>query len=98
MKKRYHLNAPGDFYTLEGECISCMTPHTKAPALMGYDEDIGHCYFKRQPNNDDEIEEACQALDSSCCAALRYSGNDPKIILRLRALGVGSQCDSEEEK
>ena len=98
MKNRYPLNSVGNFYTVDGECISCMIPHANAPSLMGYDENEGHCYFKRQPNSQKEVEEACQAVNTSCCAALRYGGNDPKIISRLRALGIGDQCDLEEDK
>ena len=102
-KKRYHLNAPGDFYVEDDSCIICMNPEEVAGSLMGFYEDnsnspeFSHCYFKKQPENPEELELAKQAVFSSCCGALRYAGTDPEVISDLKSKGVGFCCDNLEE-
>jgi hypothetical protein len=90
--ERTPLNAEGDFYVVKDCCITCMTPHHEAPELMGMDEATG-CYFRRQPQTAEEIGHAIEAVRVSCVEALRYAGNDPKILERLRAKGCKSQSD-----
>jgi len=55
---------------------------------MAYDEAVGSCYFRRQPETPIELEHAIQAVAVSCCAAVQYDGEDEAILARLRALGV----------
>jgi hypothetical protein len=80
-------NAPGPFYVVNTECITCGYPHVLAPDLMAWERDSegheSHCYFKRQPEMPEEIEQAIRAVNGSCCGALRYAGTDPEIIKRL---------------
>lgn len=79
----FRLNAPGDFYVADGECISCALPAIEAPNLIGEYEGKSpayHCYFKKQPENDEELREAIDALHSACCSAVRYKGTDPDVI------------------
>jgi hypothetical protein len=90
--ERTPLNAEGDFYVVEGTCITCMAPHEVAPELMGLDEATG-CYFRRQPQTPEEVEHAVEAVRVSCVEALRYSGSDPQILERLRAKGCKSLSD-----
>ena len=78
-QKRFHRNTPGDFYVADGECISCRAPEHAAPQLMDFDETARHCYFKKQPSNPDELEQAVTAVWVSCCGAVQYSGADPAI-------------------
>jgi hypothetical protein len=95
-RNAYHLNAPGDFYVVAGLCIACTAPEHEAPALMAHDEteEIGyHCYFKRQPENPDEIQLAIRAIRVGCCGAVRYGGHNPQIIQQLMALGSRDDCD-----
>ena len=85
---RYPLNAPGPFYVVNGACITCMVPEHYAPTLMGFYEDPGkggrsHCFFKKQPSNPMETDQALNAVIGSCCNALRYGGNDPDVIKRV---------------
>ena len=40
-------------------------------------------YFVRQPETEIEIERACRAIQYCCVDALRYSGQNSTIILRL---------------
>ena len=90
--ERTPLNAEGDFYVVKDTCITCMAPHHEAPELMGLDEETG-CYFRRQPQTPEELDHAIEAVWVSCVEALRYSGNDPAILERLRAKGCKSQSD-----
>jgi hypothetical protein len=52
-----------------------------------------HCYFKRQPQTPEEVQQAIRAVHVGCCGAVRYGGRDPQIINRLRALGSSDDCD-----
>ena len=90
--ERTPLNAEGDFYVLKDMCITCLAPEQEAPELVGLDEATG-CYFRRQPQTFEELEQAIEAVHVSCVAALRYAGSDPEILERLRAKGQKAQCD-----
>jgi len=96
-RQRTPLNAKGDFYVEKDTCLICMAPEHEAPELMGYDEGIG-CYFKRQPRTPEELSHAIEAVWVSCVAALRYAGDDPVILERLRAKGCEAQCDAFPSK
>jgi hypothetical protein len=94
----FPLNAPGDFYVEDGLCIACEAPEHEAPALMshvkdGSRDDCYHCYFKRQPQTPEEVQQAIRAVQVACCGAVRYGGRDPQIVSRLRALGSSDDCD-----
>jgi hypothetical protein len=90
--KRTSLNAEGGFYVLKDTCITCMAPHHEAPELMGMDEETG-CYFRRQPQTAEELGHALEAVRVSCVEALRYSGDDPEILERLRAKGCTAESN-----
>jgi hypothetical protein len=90
--ERTPLNADGDFYVVKDMCITCMAPHQEAPELMGVDGETG-CYFRRQPQTPEELNHAVEAIWVSCVQALRYSGNDPEILDRLRARDCKAQSD-----
>src|SRR5262249_30775367 len=91
--RRFPKNAPGPFYTLGavascgnwcGDCLACDAPEDEAPELLAPLKDGNYdTYFVRQPENDDEIEHACNAIRVCCVAALRYAGTDSAIIRRL---------------
>ena len=89
--KPYPKNAPGPFYVVNSDCMTCGYPHVLAPDLMAWDTDAAgrahHCYFKKQPETPQQIDQAVDAINKSCCGALRYSGADPKIILKLKDRG-----------
>lgn len=92
--KRFPKNVPGAFYILGdisedgtwyGQCLSCEVPEAEAPTLLAPLKDgNSDTYFVRQPETDDEIEQACSAIEVCCVDALRYGGKDPKILARLR--------------
>jgi hypothetical protein len=76
--------------------MACTAPENEAPDLIGFDAAaVGgyHCYFKRQPQEPEELDRAIKAVWAGCCAAVRYSGTDPAIIRKLSDLGVADTCD-----
>jgi hypothetical protein len=89
----YPKNAPGDFYVEDGCCVSCQAPYHEAPDLIAHDEEDLHCYFRRQPETPEEVERAIRTCWVSCVDCLRYSGNDPEILRRFRAIGHAHLCD-----
>jgi hypothetical protein len=80
-QKRYPENAPGSFYVEDDLCIVCRAPEHIAPNLVSGNEH--HCYFKKQPKNPEELEQAIRAVEACCCGAYRYAGDDPEVIARL---------------
>lgn len=96
--ERHPENAPGDFYVECDSCIACEAPYYEAPELMGRpgSGETNHgCFFRRQPSTPDEIESACNAIMVSCVEAVRYAGEDRKILQRLYELGAYSSVDVE---
>lgn len=91
-RDRHPRNSEGPFYVVNGECIACGAPESESDGLMSSDE-AGQCFFIRQPITEDETNAAVRGVWASCCGAVRYGGEDPEILTRLSALGVGSQCD-----
>lgn len=86
-------SAPGDFYVVDNECISCGAPHAVAPDLIGWAENVdpSHCIWKRQPQTPQEIDDAVDAVLASEVACHRYAGDNRRIIKRLGEM----YCDGE---
>lgn len=80
-RKRHPLNVKGDFYVEDGVCLACDASPSEAPDLMTYED--WHCYFKKQPQTEEEIEQAINAVCVSDICGLRYAGNSPKILEKL---------------
>ena len=74
---------PGNFYVESDLCILCGTPAAVAPDLVEMNEK--HCYFKKQPSTEAEFERAVSAVNSCCCGAYRYGGDDGDLIAQLPA-------------
>ncbi|MDQ2687476.1 MAG: ferredoxin [Armatimonadota bacterium] len=91
--ERHPLNAPGPFYVVNGDCLTCGLAEAEAPELIESVETHGHCYYKRQPETTEEVEQAIMAMAVSETAAHRYGGNDPVILRRLKMLGCEWHCD-----
>jgi hypothetical protein len=85
------LPAQGDFYN-DGDCLVCGAPHAEAPTLIAYAPD-GRCYFKQQPQNEGELDQAISALWVSCISAIRYRGTDEAVLKRLHENGLADCCD-----
>jgi hypothetical protein len=80
---RHPKSAPGDFYVENGQCLSCGVPHVVAPTLIGWvDEEKSHCYWKKQPETPQELEQAIGVLDAQELDCHRYAGSDPRILDR----------------
>ena len=92
-RQPYPLNAEGDFYVENQICLACDAAPSEAPDLMAFNDDW-HCYFKRQPQTSEELEQAINAVMASDVGAVRYAGSDPAILLRLPE----DCCDYVERK
>ncbi len=91
---KYPENTQGDFYVKNQACIACGAPESVAPDLIEHSKkEYGHCYFKKQPQTQDEINRAIEAIAVSCISGLRYGGKDEKILKRLYEIGEAEQCD-----
>jgi hypothetical protein len=78
-------NAPGPFYTVKGLCLACGLPESEARDLLAeLNSSNWDTYFTKQPSTPEEIERACKAMEACCVRALRYGGDDPAIIDRLK--------------
>src|SRR5581483_4824428 len=83
-------SAPGDFYVVKGECLACGVPHVVAPDHMGWTgEKTQHCYWKKQPETQAELEEAFAVLEAQELECHRYAGTDLAILDRI----LSTYCD-----
>lgn len=95
--ERYPLNQ-GDFYAENGSCTACGAPQAEAPNLIEHAKEDNHCYFRRQPVTETDIDQAIAAMMVSCVDALRYGGTDEKIIRRLYENGMAELCDHKPQQ
>lgn len=94
--EQYITHPQGDFYVEDGQCINCRAPEAEAPDLMSHitDTNYEHCYFKKQPETEGEIDRAIKAVVVSCISCIRYRGNDQNILAKLYEEGQKAQCDN----
>ena len=92
--KPHPLNVAGDFYVLNGCCTLCDVPRTEAPELFVLTDCEDHCYVKREPQNDNELDQMLSAIACAELQCIHYRGNDPAIISRLSAMGEMDVCDT----
>jgi hypothetical protein len=85
-------NAAGPFYVVNGCCTACGVPTSLAPELFDFDS-VDHCYVKRQPTSDTEMEKALRVLRAQELDCVRYRGKDQAVLRRLAEAGEGHQCD-----
>jgi hypothetical protein len=85
-------NAAGPFYVLNGCCTACGVPTAIAPELFEFDS-TDHCYVKRQPSSNAEMEKALHVLRGQELGCVRYRGTDEAILRRLAEAGEADQCD-----
>jgi len=85
-EKRHPKNSLGDFYGTADECccIGACAPSTVAPDLIGYQKEPEACYFIRQPETEVEVDRAIEAVLAGFVANLRYGGDNPNILRRIR--------------
>ena len=76
---KHKQNAAGPWYCTDpdddnGEgCIACNVCYTAAPEIFGEDED-GNAFIKKQPQTDDEKEQAQEQLDACPVASIGTDG------------------------
>jgi hypothetical protein len=96
-------SAPGPFYVVKNQCITCSLPVQTAPENIKYHERpctncpesrTEHCIVIRQPETAEEIARMVEVVVGSCVAAYRYCGTDPEILRRLVETGCKAQCDA----
>jgi len=94
---RFPENAEGDFYVINEVCISCGAPEAESQGLIEHSvkDQYGHCYFKKQPETEEEIEHAIRAIAVSCISALRYGGKDENILRKMYEFGLSGECDQQ---
>src|SRR5438093_12768321 len=85
-------NASGPFYVLNGCCTACGVPTSIAPELFEFDSS-DHCYVRRQPTSDSEVEKALRVLRAQELECVRYRGTDAGILRRLGEAGDAGHCD-----
>ncbi|SPE59746.1 conserved hypothetical protein [Verrucomicrobia bacterium] len=101
--EREHGSAPGPFYVVKDQCITCSLPTETAPENIRYHERpctscptsvTEHCVVTRQPGCAEELDRMIEVVAASCVAAYRYCGTDPEILRRLVEAGCKEACDA----
>jgi hypothetical protein len=95
--------APGPFYVIKDQCITCSVPTETAPDNIRYHKRpctscpsslTNHCVVTRQPETPEELERMIEVVAASCVQAYRYCGTDLDILRRLVEVGCAPQCDA----
>lgn len=99
LPQRAPHNAPGDFYVEAGLCMRCCLVHGEAPDLMNDSgQPFEECFFRRQPQTPQELEQVIRAMCVTEVCALRYGGTDQSILWQLRSRGLAARCDHLPER
>ena len=72
---KYGDNIPGRYY-VDRSCIDCAACNLTAPDHFVLDEDDGHAYVAKQPENPDEEELCVEAMEGCPVESI---GNDGGI-------------------
>ena len=87
-------SAPGDFYVVNGECVTCGAPHAVAPDLVGWaSPSKEHCVWTKQPGTPEEFDQAIAVLAVQDLGCHRYAGTDPAVLSRISP----EYCDRSAE-
>jgi len=68
-------NVPGKFY-VDSSCIDCDVCRTTAPNNFEANEDEGYSYVSKQPENDEEVAQCEEAMESCPVEAIGDDGDD----------------------
>lgn len=74
-KNRYQQNVPGKFY-VDDQCIACDACVMEAEKHFSMNDDDGHAYVIKQPNNEKQLEECLNALDACPVDAIGRDGKE----------------------
>ena len=64
VSNKYPQNIPGEFY-VDDQCIDCDLCRETAPANFSRDDDGGHSFVHKQPENDEE-RNLCDEAMAGC--------------------------------
>lgn len=70
---KYPENVPGKFY-VDRACIACDACVTTAPENFSMDENDGHAWLSKQPENQDEVEQCKEAIEGCPVEAIGEDG------------------------
>jgi len=93
-RRPHHRNTPGDFYIEEGCSVICGTSEAVAPELFTVDDQ--HCFVKRQPTTDLELDAMLEAMHHSCVECIRWKGRNPMVRQKLMQRGLQELIDHAE--
>jgi len=68
-------NVPGKFY-VDSTCIDCDVCRTTAPENFEANEDEGYSFVCKQPENDEELAQVEEAIESCPVEAIGDDGDD----------------------
>lgn len=63
-------------YYVDSSCIDCDVCRTTAPNNFEANEDEGFSYVNKQPNNDEEVEQVEEAVESCPVEAIGDDGEE----------------------
>ncbi len=72
--ERYEDNVPGKFY-VDRECIICSVCSSCAPNNFRMSDDGSHDIVYKQPENDEELDQCYEALESCPVEAIGDDGD-----------------------
>ena len=72
---KWAQNAAGKFY-VDQQCIDCDLCRETAPANFTRNDDGGHSYVFKQPENDDEANLCKEAMDGCPVEAIGNDGDE----------------------
>jgi ferredoxin len=78
INNRYSDNVPGKFY-VNDDCIDCDLCQEIAPNNFCRNDDEGHSYICKQPENDEELTACQEALEACPVVAIGDDGDSTGI-------------------
>jgi ferredoxin len=72
-KHKFAQNEDGSYY-VDDQCIACDACVIAAPDFFAMNDKDGHAFVKKQPKNQNEINECEDALDSCPVEAIGRDG------------------------
>lgn len=72
-ENKYPQNAAGKFY-VDDQCIDCDLCRETAPTCYTRDDDGGHSYVNKQPDNDEELQQCIEAMEGCPVEAIGDDG------------------------
>jgi len=72
---KYDENVKGKFY-VDRSCIACDACVTTAPDNFGMDEEDGHAFMSKQPENEEESEMCEEAMEGCPVESIGDDGDE----------------------